>query len=83
MDADVLDGINESTKTTFSGGNSISTVTLGGSNDALTATNTAVLDFSGWNGTIADATFAANALDNGEAGITVSSCANKDTIRIL
>ena len=70
-DTGVLDGINASTKTTFTGGNSISTVTLGGSTDTLTATNTAVLDFSGWNGALSDATFVADGFDNGEAGITV------------
>jgi Ca2+-binding RTX toxin-like protein len=70
-DADVLDGINEATKVTFAGGNSISTITLGGANDTLTATNTAVLDFSQWAGKLSDATFAKDAFDNGEAGITV------------
>jgi Ca2+-binding RTX toxin-like protein len=70
-DTGVLDGINASTKTTFTGGNSISTLTLGGSTDELTATNTAVIDLSGWNGLLSDATFGANLFDNGEAGITV------------
>jgi hypothetical protein len=77
-----LDGINEATKVTFSGGNSISTITLGGATDVLTATNTAVLDFSNFAGSIADATFGAELLDNGEAGITVQviGTANKDTV---
>ena len=65
-----LDGINAATRTNFTGANSISTITLGGTR-TLTASNSAVLDFSGWNGRLSDATFAANAFDNGEAGITV------------
>ena len=81
-DSAVLDGINEATKVTFAGGNSISTVTLGGSGDVLTATNSAVLDFSGWNGALSDATFGADLFDNGEAGITVQVVGSslKDTV---
>jgi Ca2+-binding RTX toxin-like protein len=81
-DADVLDGINEATKVTFTGGNSISTVTLGNGTTGLSNSNTAVLDFSAWNGTIADAVFDINSLDNGEAGITVQvvGTAGKDAI---
>ena len=36
-DADVLDGINTSTRVNFLGGNALSTVSLGGNNDALSA----------------------------------------------
>ena len=70
-DGGVLDGINAATSTTFTGGNSISTVTLGGSAAGLSAANSAVIDFSGWNGALADATFDQDAFDTGEAGITV------------
>ena len=68
-DGGVLDGINAATSTTFTGGNSISTVTLGGSAAGLSAANSAVIDFSGWNGALADATFDQDAFDTGEAGI--------------
>ena len=80
-DTGVLDGINASTKTTFTGANSISTITLGGSTDTLTASNTAVLDFSGWNGVLSDATFAKAAFDNGEAvTVQVIGSALSDTV---
>ena len=81
-DSAALDGINEATKVTFSGGNSISTVTLGGSNDVLTDTVSAVLDFSGFNGKLADATWAVDDFDNDVAGKTIQviGSALKDTV---
>ena len=69
-----LDGINTASSVTFSGGNVLSSVTLGGSTDTLTgdgkSVNT-VLDFSSFNGNIADATFGLDLFDNDTTGITV------------
>jgi hypothetical protein len=73
-DGDVLDGINTASSVTFSGGNVLSSVTLGGSTDTLTGDGKSVntiLDFSSFNGNIADATFAADLFDNDTTGITV------------
>jgi len=80
-DSAVLDGINEATKVTFSGGNSISTVTLGGGTDALTDAVAAVIDMSGFAGTLSDATWTVDDFDNvaGKA-IQVIGTANKDTV---
>jgi Ca2+-binding RTX toxin-like protein len=76
-----LDGINEATSVTLTGGNSISTLTLGGT-ATLTSTNSAKIDLSGFNGALSDATFAGDAFDNGEAGISVQviGTANADTV---
>jgi hypothetical protein len=65
-----LDGINESTRTVVTGGNSLSTFTLGGGTDTIdggSATN--VLDFSGYGGrTVIN--YAANGFDDLELGYT-------------
>jgi hypothetical protein len=69
-DGDVLDGINESTKLVVTGGNSLSTVTLGGNTDVIaggSATN--VLDFSAYGGR-AIVYYGANGFDDLELGYT-------------
>jgi hypothetical protein len=69
-DADVLDGINESTKLVVTGGNSLASVTLGGANDSITGgSKTNVLDFSGFGGK-AVVYYAANGFDDLELGYT-------------
>jgi hypothetical protein len=59
---------------TFSGGNVLSSVALGGTNDTVDgdakSVNT-VLDFSAFKGNIADATFLLDSFDNDTTGITV------------
>jgi hypothetical protein len=65
-----LDGINESTSTVVTGGNSLSTFTLGGNTDQIdggSATN--VIDFSGYGGR-AVVYYAANGFDDLELGYT-------------
>jgi hypothetical protein len=78
---DAVDGINEATKVTFTGGNSISTVALGGNNDQLTDAVAAVIDMSGFLGALSDATWTVDDFDNvaGKA-IQVIGTANKDTV---
>jgi len=67
---DALDGINESSKLVVTGGNSLSTVTLGGANDQIDGgSKTNVLDFSGYAGK-ATVVYAANGFDDLELGYT-------------
>ncbi|MDB4030498.1 hypothetical protein N9482_02805 [Planktomarina temperata] len=79
--AGALDGINEATAVTFTGGNSISTITLGGT-ALLTDTNTAVIDLSGFAGALSDANWTVDDFDNDGAGKTIQviGTANKDTV---
>jgi len=73
-DADVLDGINTATNVTFTGGNSLSSVALGAGTTGLTGDGKAVnsiFDFSGFSGTISNATFDQDVFDNDTTGITV------------
>ena len=81
-DAGALDGIIAATAVNFTGGNALSTVTLGGSNDSITTANSLVLDFSGYSGAIGDITYAGDAFDDGETGIDVSVTGSslKDTV---
>jgi hypothetical protein len=69
-----LDGITTASSVTFSGGNVLSSVALGGTNDTVDgdakSVNT-VLDFSAFKGNIADATFLLDSFDNDTTGITV------------
>ena len=76
-----LDGINEATAVTFTGGNSISTITLGGT-ALLTDTVTAVIDLSGFAGALSDANWTVDDFDNDGAGKTIQviGTANKDTV---
>ena len=71
---DSLDGITTSTRVNFLGGNALSTVSLGGNNDALLGDSAAgnnIYDFSGYAGRILNAVFAEDDFDNDTAGITV------------
>lgn len=85
-DGDVLDGINTASSVTFSGGNVLSSVTLGGAADTLDGdakTVNTILDFSTFGGNIADATFLLDSFDNDTTGITVQvigSANSTDTV---
>ena len=84
--AGTLDGINEATKVNFLGGNASSSVTLGaGGTVELTESNSSVLDFSGFNGTLTNAVFALDDFDSAETvgvNMQVIGTANADKITV-
>lgn len=83
-DGDVLDGINEATSVVITGGNSLSSLTLGGGTDTLVAgTINTKIDASTFNGFINNATFTLDQFDANEAGVTtqlIGGATSKDKV---
>ncbi|AAZ58716.1 hypothetical protein PMN2A_1226 [Prochlorococcus marinus str. NATL2A] len=80
-DGNAANGLNAATAVNVTGGNALSSFRINAS-DTLTATNSAVFDFSGYSGVITDLTFGLNDFDDGEAATTISvvGTANTDTV---
>jgi Ca2+-binding RTX toxin-like protein len=80
-DGNVLDGINAAKKVTFSGGNSLSTVTLGGSTDKLTDGSVVLIDLSNFGGKLENAEFDDDDFDNsGTNKVQLIGSARKDKV---